>query len=185
MRVLFLVVLVASAGLPAVYAAEASGLRSSDLSLGFSLNRFQDDFAFGLVLTSPYYYNDRLAVRLSGNMGFVEGIKPDDTESSWMPFTTVKLGLIGQGGRIAQAIRLYGEGGAILLMPDSDLSDDDVVGGYGVFGFEFFMSADPSCPSSYFIELGGIGVDAKAENLPGSPTYVTGFSTSVGFRYHF
>lgn len=100
-----------------------------------------------------------------------------------MPYTVYKLGLIGVGGMINQSIRLYGEGGIVYIIPNDDFSEENSVsGGYGLFGFEFFMNKGSSI--CYFIELGSMGIGASAEKLPGKPLYANGFSTSVGLRVH-
>ena len=52
---------------------------------------------------------------------------------------------------------------------------------YGLFGFEFFMNKGSSI--CYFIELGSMGVGARAK-LSGKPFYANGFSTSAGLRMH-
>jgi len=55
-----------------------------------------------------------------------------------------------------------------------------VFGGYGHFGFEFFMpKAIASLSSSYFIELGLNGVGAKTNS---GDTYLNGFAVSTSLR---
>jgi hypothetical protein len=44
------------------------------------------------------------------------------------------------------------------------------------------MATNPAVPVSYFIELGGIGVGANADKVPGKPIYSNGFLISVGVR---
>ncbi len=51
-------------------------------------------------------------------------------------------------------IFIYGEGGGLVLFPSATFSTEKIrMGGYGLFGFEFY----PSPRFSYFIELGGMG----------------------------
>ena len=153
------------------------------LSLGFALNHFHHDFGFGLTLTTPYFLDNRVAVRLSVNSSYFEGIPADKTEYDWMPYTSCQLGLIGASAMVNDLIRLYGEGGVIYIIPNRQFSEKNVVGGFGHFGFEFFMnSGSPVC---YFIELGSLGTGATAERLSGKPIYANGFATSVGLRFHF
>jgi hypothetical protein len=79
-------------------------------------------------------------------------------------------------------MRLYGEGGVIVLFPSSEFSSEsEVLGGYGLFGFEFFFSHQ----SNYFIEIGGIGTGAVADKASGKPIYSNGLLINVGLRHHF
>jgi hypothetical protein len=79
---------------------------------------------------------------------------------------------------------LYAEGGIVFLFPNPVFSDDDInLGGYGLFGFEFFFTEETSRNPSYFIELGGIGTGAVADKIATNPLYANGFLISVGFRF--
>lgn len=146
---------------------------------GFQLNQFQRDFGFGASITSPLFVHDHLGVRLRGNLMFYEHVENGTT--TWSPYANMTLGLIGIGGTIADFIRLYGEGGVVMLMPAESFSGEDfVLGGYGLFGFEFFMDRY----INYFIEIGGVGTGAVADKLPSSPIYSNGLLISTGFRVH-
>ncbi len=143
---------------------------------GFQLNQYQKDFGFGLQYSSPVFWNS-IGLRLKYNLMFHEHLK--DSITTWTPYSNLSLGLIGFAGTVGSGIRIYGEGGLVLLFPSSSFSSHSVdVGGYGVFGFEFF----PYNSFNYFIELGGIGTGAKADKLPFQPIYSNGFSISTGFR---
>ena len=65
------------------------------------------------------------------------------------------------------------------ILPNSDFSNkSSEFGGYGVFGFEF-----KSRPIfGYYIELGGVGTGAIADELATNPIYSNGFLTKVGLR---
>jgi len=79
-------------------------------------------------------------------------------------------------------MRLYGEGGIIALFPSSRFSGETfILGGYGLFGFEFFFDSK----NNYFIEIGGIGTGAVAEKVSGQPIYSNGILINVGYRYQF
>jgi hypothetical protein len=89
------------------------------------------------------------------------------------------LGMVGVSGVVRNFLRLYGEGGVIMLLPSSEFSNEsNVMGGYGVFGFEFHMDR----ANNYFIEIGGVGTGATAEKIPTNPIYSNGFTISVGYR---
>jgi hypothetical protein len=155
---------------------------NNGLAIGFHLNQHQNDFGLGLNITSPYFIDDRLAVRLRGNMNWHQHIEVASNETTWSPYFNFSLGVIGVGGYIGEHIRLYGEGGVIALLPSDEFSDESShLGGYGLFGFEFFMGPN----RNYFIELGGMGVGATADKIPGQPIYSNGFLTNVGYRHQF
>ena len=144
---------------------------------GFQLNQYQNDFGIGLSLTSPHFAHDHIAIRTRGNMMYYEHVK--DGEMTWTPYMNLTVGLIGVGGYVGENIRLYGEGGLVTIFPASGFSTKSAeFGGYGLFGFEFFMQNS----FNYFIELGGIGTGATANKLPANPIYSNGFLISTGFR---
>ena len=104
-----------------------------------------------------------------------------DQITTWTPYSNASLGLIGVGGMIGDHVRLYGEGGIVGLFPSSDFSSERFeFGGYGLFGFEFFMNR----ASNYFIEIGGIGSGAIADRIDNQPIYSNGLIISTGFRIH-
>ncbi|MBP7828802.1 MAG: hypothetical protein KA248_02665 [Kiritimatiellae bacterium] len=164
-------------GLAFIVTAEAKeGALKNGVAAGFQINQYQDDFGLGMSLTSPYV-KDLFAVRVRGNLMFNENTKSDET--NWDSYFNFTAGLVGVAGTVCENIRLYGEGGFIGIVPASEFSDKDfVAGGYGVFGFEFFMDAR----RNYFIELGGVGTGAREDNVPGRPIYSNGLLISAGFR---
>lgn len=148
-------------------------------SLGLQLNQYQNDFGSGITLTTPYFANRKIALRLRGNAMFHEHIQ--DEETTWSPYLNTTLGISGITGTIGENIRLYGEAGVIGLFPSKEFSSESFeLGGYGLFGFEFYMSPG----SNYFIEIGAAGTGAKADKLPNSPIYSNGMTISTGFRFH-
>jgi len=150
--------------------------------LGFQLNEYQNDFGLGLQLTTPYLIKDYVAVRVRSNMMFLQHLDQKTMEDTWTPYANISLGIFGQRAMIHENIALYGEGGVIGVLPSSKFSSKTMhIGGYGLFGFEFYF--DPSF--SYFIEAGGIGIEATADKIPGNQIYSNGFLTSVGFRITF
>jgi len=153
---------------------------SNEFGIGFQLDQYQKDFGLGLSLTSPYFAHDKIAVRLRGNFMFNEHVK--NNETTWTPYSNISLGLIGVAGKVGDFIRLYGEGGIIGLFPSNELSSEDFVfGGFGLFGFEFYMNSS----SNYFIEIGGVGTGATADNITNKPIYSNGLLISTGFRKQF
>ena len=153
---------------------------SHKFGAGFQINQYQNDFGLGVNLTSPYFVYNRMALRFRGNLMFYQHVK--DNETTWSPYSNISLGLIGVGGYVADFIKLYGEGGIIGLFPSEEFSSESfLIGGYGLFGFEFYMSHS----LNYYIELGAVGTGAIADKLPANPIYSNGFLINVGFRFHF
>lgn len=155
------------------------------ISFGGHLNNYQNDFGLGIDVTSYYFFQGATAFRLRANYMWHEHPDINSGNITWSPYYNFQFGVLATGTVIANFIRLYGEGGMVLILPNSDFSSESVnIGGYGIFGFEFFMSQNPQSSVSYFIELGGMGSGAKADKIPGKPIYSNGFTATVGFRYY-
>lgn len=154
---------------------------SKKMGFGFQLGQYQRDFNLGVNITSPYFMNERLAIRVKANYLWNE--HPDtNAEMTWTPYSNVSVGVLSMAKEIGGFLRLYGEGGVLFLFPSAEFSSENVnVGGYGLFGFEFFM--DPH--TNYFIEIGGSGSGAVADKIPGKPIYSNGLLINVGFRFQF
>lgn len=153
---------------------------SNKFGASFHLCQYQRDFGFGMNITSPYFAHGRIALRLKGNMMYYQHIKGNLT--TWSPYYNASLGIIGVGGKVGEFIRLYGEGGVVGLFPSEEFSSESfVVGGYGLFGFEFYMMRS----FNYFIEIGGIGTGAVADKIQYEPIYSNGLLISTGFRAQF
>ena len=151
---------------------------NSGTGFGLQLGQHQRDFGAGLNVTSPYFLNERLALRLRGNLQYHEHAKGDET--IWSAYSNASVGVIGVVGNVGD-IRLYSEGGVIGLFPSESFSSESSrFGGYGLFGFEFFFNNR----GNYFIEIGGVGTGAKADKLPGKPIFSNGLVISTGFRFH-
>ncbi|MEQ8624886.1 MAG: hypothetical protein RJQ00_03285 [Vicingaceae bacterium] len=150
----------------------------SGLGFGFQLNQYQNDFGLGVNLSSPNFFNESMCIRLRANAMFNEYVN-DEFKTDWEPYANIMLGFSSASYKISDAIALYGEGGVIGIFPASKISSSDLdIGGYGIFGFEFYFY-DGFC---YFIEAGGIGTGATADKLPAEPIYSNGFLMSVGLK---
>ncbi len=148
--------------------------------VGYQLGQYYNDFGIGINLTSPCFAKDNFAFRLRGNYMFHEHVKNDETV--WTPYFNASFGVVGFAGTAGDFIRLYGEGGILCLLPSDEFSSDNfVMGGYGLLGFEFFFIKQ----MNYFIEAGGVGTGAKADKLPNKPIYSNGFMIGTGLRMYF
>jgi hypothetical protein len=151
-------------------------------SVGFHLNQFQNDFGLGLDLTSPYFFKHRIALRASANWQWLQSISPTTMVNDWASYQAFKVGVTGFRTSITTGLYIYSEGGVVLVLPDQIFSDESsVMGGYGLFGFEFFANKS----FCYYLEMGGMGLGEVAEKALYKPIYSNGFTASVGFRIHF
>ena len=148
------------------------------MTVGFNLNNFGRDFGLGLNVSSPTFFGGHAAIRATANYQWVSHLNTKGQEM-WTGYTLFHLGAVGINKAIADGIFLYGEGGVSLTVMDATMSSEQaVIGGYGLFGFEFLMPG----PVSYYIELGGSGSGAVADKLPSSPIVANGFLAATGFR---
>lgn len=146
-------------------------------SFGYQLSQYQQDFGFGLNYGTPLLFKS-IGFRAKYNLMFHQHISGSIT--TWSPYSNFSLGLTGIGGQVGSHIRIYGEGGVVLILPSSAFSSRSTqFGGYGLFGFEFFNSRG----FNYFIEIGGIGTGATADKILYQPIYSNGLSISTGFRF--
>ena len=149
--------------------------------IGGQVGQHQRDFGIGINITSPYFANQKMAVRLKGNLVWNEHLN-SNSEATWSPYSNLSLGFVQSVAEINNSIRLYGEGGAIFLFPSGEFSSKSIqFGGYGLFGFEFFIDRH----INYFFEAGGVGTGARADKIVGKPIYSNGFLTNVGVRLQF
>jgi len=156
-----------------IYAQERN-----NFALGFNINQFQNDIGIGVHIISPYCANNSVALKLGGNFEWFQ--HTDNNETIWTPYQNIQIGFRGRHAIIENKIFMYGEGGTVLLLPNSKFSTKETVfGGYGLFGFEFLANQR----LSYFVELGGMGTEAKADKIPSKPIYSNGFTASTGLRF--
>ncbi|MDX2195756.1 MAG: hypothetical protein NW207_05005 [Cytophagales bacterium] len=160
---------------------------NNGMGFGFQICQYQKDFGLGLNLMSPSFFYNRISVRVRSNLVFNErvvGIIPINSpvyeETVWTPYANISLGMVGITGFIHDKIRLYSEGGLIAIIPSKLITSKDVIiGGYGLFGVEFFMDN----LTNYFIEIGAVGTGAVADMVIRRPIYSNGLLINTGFRF--
>lgn len=153
----------------------AFGQKGSEF--GFHLSEYDNDFGVGLNYTTPYFIKESVAISTRANMQYYRYNKSGEMEMT--PYFNFQLGVLGRKSKINENVFLYGEGGVVGVIPSSSFSSSGFeIGGYGLFGFEFHFDSY----NSYFIELGGMGVDAKADKIFGNPIYSNGFIINVGYK---
>jgi hypothetical protein len=142
--------------------------------IGFSLSQYQKDFGIGLHVVSPYFIRKTVAIKAGTNIQWFEDFKTT--------YQNIQLGIRGRSFMVTHNISMYGEGGPFIILPNSDFSSQSLVlGGYGLFGFEFKIVPR----FAYFIELGAVGTGAIADKLESKPVYSNGFLTNVGLKIGF
>lgn len=152
---------------------------NSGMAIGFQINQFQQDFGFGVQVSSPSFWNNGAVLRLKTNLVFHEHLKQGQYE--WSGYQNIALGLAGYGGWVTENIRIYGEGGLMGLLPSENFSSESfVLSGYGSFGTELYASQG----FHYFLEVGVAPTRARADLVPGNPFFHNGFFTTMGLRYN-
>lgn len=149
----------------------------NSISFGFAANQTQNDFGIGVDIISPYFANSIVAIKVGANLKFLQ--HSTATSTTWSPYQNIQLGIRSRNFIIEDKIFIYGEGGGIVLLPNTKFSSQNSnFGGYGLFGFEFRTNEKVG----FFVELGGVGTGARADKIALSPIYSNGFLTNVGFR---
>jgi len=148
------------------------------MSFGFNISEIQNDFGVGIDFASPYFLADRVGIRARANLRWFEHID-ENLSSTWSPYGQFSLGVVSVAREFSDVLRLYGEGGVIGIVPDETFSSESFeFGGYGLFGFEFFVMPK----LNYYMEIGGVGTGARADGVIGDPIFSNGLSVAAGFR---
>jgi hypothetical protein len=156
-------------------------LQSQDrtaLRAGFMIQEFAGDFGLGLQLDIPTAQHWPV-IWLAGSWLWKE--IPVNNDFGEARFQTVRLGLASKSFKVDDQIRVYGEGGVKAILLNDELSTESLeLGGYGLFGFEFFVREYGG--SAIFLEMGGSSVGNGIERKEGIPTLGSGFMMGAGFR---
>jgi len=151
--------------------------KTNTVSFGFNINQVQNDFGLGIDIVSPYFANSKVAIKVGGNIKWLEYM--EGAETTWTPYQNIQIGIRGRQFIIEDKLFIYGEGGGIMLLPNTKFSTESTkFGGYGLFGFEF----KPTEKFGFYFEMGGVGTGATADKITNKPIYSNGFLTNVGFR---
>jgi hypothetical protein len=151
--------------------------QTNTVSFGFNINQVQNDFGLGIDIVSPYFSNSKIAVKLGGNFKWLEHL--EFSETTWTPYQNIQIGIRGRQFIMEDKLFIYGEGGSVLLFPNTKFSTESTkFGGYGIFGFE----CKPTDQFGFYFEMGGVGTGATADKITNKPIYSNGFLTNVGFR---
>lgn len=159
---------------------QAQERKLNKISYGLQLQKVQNDFGFGVHILSPSIGDFRL--KSSYNYNWL--IHPNSNQTStWSEYSSFNFGTRYQT-LVSNNINLYVEGGPQILLNKGDVSSEKTnFGGYGLFGFEFFLSEESVGNTSYFIELGATGNNSRADKTTTKQKIGNGFITSVGVRF--
>jgi len=157
--------------------------QSSNLGIGFDISSYSNNYALGLSVASPRFFNDTSIVKLTADLAWVQGVENGGNTTDWFSYGLYKLGYFSGKFIDSTPIRVYGGGGLVALTPSSSLSSSGVsFGGFGLSGVEFFVN--PKRSKCLFVEFGGMGTGATAHKLTDSPIYANGFTMSWGYQYY-
>ena len=160
--------------------SSSSKAQSTNWRIDYHLSEMSGDFGQGVMIETPSFLKDYLTFKLRGNVHYLN--HDFEGKNRWTEYFTATAGISSTPTMISKSIELYGEGGVIMVFPNSDFSNSDQeFGGYGLFGFNFLFYPG----FSYFIEAGGVGTGSVAELSDNERIYANGFFINVGFKMHF
>lgn len=155
--------------------------KTNSVGIGFNVNQIQNDYGIGLDLLTPYFFNEKAAVKIGFNFKWLQHVN-NSSATTWTPYQNLQIGMRSRSFIVEDKIFIYGEGGLLFLFPNKNFTDEkSVFGGYGLFGVE--LKASPKF--GFLFEIGGAGTGAKAEKVPAKPIYSNGLLTNGGLRVYF
>jgi len=153
---------------------------SKKISIGIHVNRQQDNFGYGVNIGSGNIFNTPFHLNIKANMSFIENTN-DPLKTTWNSFYNFNTGFAWTPSFQQNFISPYLEvGGTAVLTCFKFTSEKIHFGPYALAGFDINTHNN----SSLFFEMGAIYTGAIAERLVNRPTYVSGFLTTVGWRYN-
>lgn len=151
-------------------------------SFGISVGHYNIDPGIAGQFTSPLFWNERLSLRLTGALQWMEAY--NSYENELVPYNSFRTGLVYNFPMIDKA-RIYLEGGYFMVIPNKSISEKSVInGGYGVTGLELFFYQKPKLVALYFFELGFIALNENEKRTNDGHPYSEGMMFTTGFRFH-
>jgi hypothetical protein len=173
--------------LTATLRAQDSAQRAPDderngAAVGWEISSFANNYAFGARLDTPRFARRTVHVQIGASLAWVQGVPLGESDTTWAPYTLLRIGIVRSTPIGSLPLRFYGGGGLALVLPTNDVSGQSAQGGgYGLTGLE--LSVPENGGARWFVEVGGMGTGAKADRLANSPIYANGFTIGWGFRY--
>jgi hypothetical protein len=184
LAVVAFVLLQGSAAFAQATPTDAQPDRPTGFAVGWEIASFANNYGFGVRVDTPPFADETVQIQLAADVAWVQGVSPGTSDTTWAPYTLVRIGIVRRVPIRDLPLHFYGGGGVALLFPTHKVSEKTVQGGgYGVTGLE--LSLPQNGRSAWFAELGGMGTGAKADQLANDPIYANGFTIAWGFRYRF
>ncbi|MGY6648908.1 hypothetical protein [Wenyingzhuangia sp. IMCC45574] len=144
--------------------------------IGAQITQSHEDTGLGFNVTSPMLDRKNIALRLRGDVLWKKIISLDIKDKKIdAPYSKLSLGVVGFGGELFDATKVYGEGGLTFIFPTNNPSSDaNFFGGYGVFGLEY----KTNYKNYWFLEIGGIGTGGTTKSISAN-----GVLFNFGYRY--
>lgn len=141
------------------------------MAISAGVQRLQDDFGVSLHIASPRFLDGHLAITVAGGVGWYPDLRalPMNTEDqsfgAWSLYGHARLTLEASARIAPIAGRVYARVGPSGLLLSERLSTKRLaLGVYGAVGAELFAgNAHRAYPFAFFLEIGGVAHDVKAD----------------------
>jgi hypothetical protein len=168
-----------------IYAQEADSghLQRNRYSFAVFAGGIGYDVGVGAEIGSPSFSNNRICVRLKGNIIWFEQYKVDFEH--WAKYRSVNASIVYNFINVDRCI-VFVEAGPLIILPDKRLSKKNAYQGANAsVGIEMFVLNSDSFNMCYYFSTGVTYSKATADNLENHPRYGNGFVFSNGFRFYF
>ena len=170
------------------FAQDKESELSKGMSFGVSFNNYSNTEGGGALNIQSPIFAKYFAVDFSGGISIIEYTLIGETTSQIFNAYPLTLGLSGSID-YKEVIRGSFSLGASAIIPNQEISPYTYIGFYTKFKVSFFLMSD----ISMFIEGGILSADfskngsggIRADNIPGSPRYMEGFTSAIGLNFHF
>jgi len=178
-------------GFSYAFSQETNHMRINDIGIGIKLdanfNQLPDDFKLGINVSTPYFLDNWLSIRLEFDYGFFRGIPASSIYSNetWSTYYAFKSGIIVVASQRTAIIRPYVELGGIGFIPSSEFTEEKFAWGiYGLLGFELLF--DPESFYCFYFEFNGTGILSGGDTSKFLPPaiYGTGIIVTLGYRFY-
>lgn len=160
--------------------ADTSSCRS--FSFGVSAGELGEDSGIGIEVSSPTFCNERLCIRLKGNVMWLEQYK--SVYDHWVPYRSVGISF-AYNFKVIERSRVFLDFGPYMIFPDTKFSDVRAIEGVNCsIGVEIFLINTPTLRWAYYFSGGIAHLHARAEKLEHTPQYGDGFIFNNGFRIY-
>jgi hypothetical protein len=157
---------------------------ADNFSAGVHVGQFKNDVFGGINITSPYFADKMLAIRVNANGKMFEYIPLEKTEYTRSSYYNLQLGLVIRNKTgIANVLYPYIEFGGMGIIPNKDFTEKDLLMGlYMIGGLEGLSKTGRM---GYFVDFGFEATNKdKAEKAIGSPYYTLGARIAIGWRMY-